>query len=149
MAKNKERKNDNVLDKALFQIDKFQLDREWSEQTDLMFDFAVSLLPEAEKEYEELEADKEALHSELDEKIRLRPHKFGFDKGTKPTEVAIKSCIARNPDYQDLTRRAIHAKATMRAYQGAVKTLEHRKAALEHLTHLDGRAYFARPKKIN
>jgi len=130
-------------ERDFFKIDEHDLVREWVEQPELFYKYARRLA-DARLELSQRETAVDVAKADADNLIRERPKKFGLPE--KPTEAAIKAAIINMPSYTQAMKflhEAAHAVALLDA---AVKTLDHRKRALENLVDLHGQNYFASPR---
>lgn len=134
-------KKEVEIDQSIFSIDQLQLDKEWSKQSKLYFDWAEQLA-EARTAYDKQESVFEVVQAELDKKIRAEPEKY-VDKAT---EASIKNAIILQPEYQDADRILRKKKHDMRVLEAAVTALDHKKKALEKMVDLLLSNYYSDPR---
>ena len=84
------------------------------------------------------------IESELYLKVKKDYSKFGLD--AKPTEGAIKACVAIQPECHKATTDYFEAVKIYNSLSGAKIALEHKKKALELLVGLLIRGYSASPQ---
>lgn len=146
MAKKSKSQSDSAKStgRKFFQIDERALDREWLRQSDL-YDSYAKRVPKAQRALDQAEAEVKVIAAEIDQKIRKRPERYGVEKGKSPTEKLIETLIVIQPEHQAVIARVIAKKFKVRILEAALRTLEHKKRALEKLVDLHGRNYFGEP----
>lgn len=125
----------------IFEIDMYELDREWVRQPKLFFNFARQLA-DAREQVERSKAEMDVVKAEMDQEIRNSPEDYDIGK---VTEAAITAAIAMSKEMKQAQSEFIRAKHNADILQGAVNALEHRKSALERLVSLHGQNYFSTP----
>lgn len=123
-------------------IDPDALDVEWLGQSELMRRYtkhASQLKKEVDQAKERLEVGK----AKLEMKIRANPEQYGL---AKATEASIQSALILQPEYHELMNDYINTKYESDVAIGVVRSLDHRKAALEELVRLFTSSYFAGPQ---
>lgn len=123
-------------------IDESNLDLEWLDQPSLMLKYTkhlASMRNEMDKAKESLELMK----SELDKAIRSNPDRYGIEK---LTEAVVLATIISHPDYKKANDDYLNAKYESDIANGAVRSFEHRKDALENLARLLALDYFSGPQ---
>lgn len=123
------------------EIDETALDVEWLEQPLLMAKYCRHM---AEARLG-MDLAKEALEVEratLDKEIRSDPEAFEI---SKLTEATVQNAIVTGQSYQSKMKKYITAKYEYEIAQAAVRSVEHRKSALENLVRLHAASYFAGP----
>lgn len=125
-----------------FDLDPNRLDQEWVEQPGLYHKYAL-LLAEASQRVAEAKAQLEITEADVEKSVRDNPVMFGIDK---VTEGAIKIRVALHQRVIDVKDRLIQAKYEEDVAQAAVRTLDHRKKALEDLVQLRLADYFSEPR---
>jgi len=123
-------------------IDEHALDSEWLDQPRHMFRYC-RMLADAHRE---MDFAKEALavrKAQLDLEIRSAPESFGI---TKLTEAALSAAVLMHEDYRAANKVFLTAQYNHEVVQGAVRSFDHRKSALENLVRLHGASYFAGPE---
>lgn len=126
---------------SITEIDKGHLDKEWILQVKLFGKYA-RLQADAKAVHAALKADLELLHSQLDGRIRRKPARYGLKS---VTEKGIESVIIQEEEYQKLQFNIMQSKLKEDRLGGIIRTLEHRKAALQDLGQLFLADYFAKP----
>lgn len=139
MARNEPVEEEEAVD--FFEIDKFNLDKEWVRQPKLYHTFSTKLAG-ARRRHEEAKAFLELTEAELNMKIRSSPAVYGI---SKVTDKAIEAALAVNKKYLAARDAVIKAQYRVDLLNGAVRTLDHRKRALEDLVDLHLNDYFSRP----
>lgn len=139
-----------------FDIDPNALDKEWVNQPRLYYTYA-SEAAEARDAWERAKAEKEVMEAEMEEaeaevslKIRRNPDGYNLEK---VTEDCIKKTVLLQAEYKAAQRllfqaqqKVIKAKSKLDLAEVAVKTLDHKKAALEDLVRLRLANYYAEPR---
>lgn len=122
-------------------IDPDALDLEWLEQSALMMKYtkhAAVTRDLMDKAKEKLDFVK----AELDLDIRNNPSAYNLPK---ITEGAIASAISLNEKYQKAVEDYNEARFENEVAQGAVRSIDQKKTALENLVRLFQASYFAGP----
>ena len=132
------------MPKEFADIDLNNLEREWVEHVSKVREF-TERSAETKRKEAEAKATMELAEATLLRDIRSNPDKFGL--APKPTEGAIKNCVLYQKRYKDAERAYIQAKYDNDLVDAAVKTLDHRKRALENLVSLWSQGYFATPRE--
>lgn len=125
-----------------YEIDQYNLDKEWLEQPKLYHEHAIDLV-NARKGLEQKKGDFDVVKAELSQTIRGDPAKYGIDK---VTEAVVANMIILQREYETANDAVIDARHNVDIYQAAVTTIDHRKRALESLVTLHGQDYFSAPK---
>lgn len=134
---------DNDLD--FFELDKYKLDVEWTNQPKLYYQAAMELA-EASASYERAKAERELQEAEISLDIRKNPGKYGLDK---VTEGAISNTVLLQKEYKDALDTMLKCKEEVETRRVHVDTLDHRKKALEKLVDLSLANYYAIPRASN
>jgi hypothetical protein len=113
-------------------IDKYALDNEWAKQAHLYHKWSI-LLAEAERVRDKTEENIDIVKAELDLAIRSDPSTFGLGK---ITESVVNSAIIINKKYQSALDDYNQLKYNTKVIQSAIKSLEHKKYALDNLVRL-------------
>ena len=124
-----------------FELDPNRLDEEWVKQPEL-FHHAARKLADARADWERAKAARDVERAELDRHVRRDPEDFGV---AKVTEGAIENIIITQKTYKRATEELIKAKHAVDILEADVRTLEHRKSALEALVKLRLAEYYAEP----
>lgn len=130
-----------MADKALFEIDLNELETHWQDHPRLVMQYSTELA-DARLDLEEDEAELEAVRARADFTVRKDPQKFGQEKLTEP---AIKGIVSKNKAVRDCEARCRKARHKVNMLSGILRTLDHRKRALENLVKLHGQNYFSVP----
>jgi len=130
------------LDK-LMHIDPMALDVEWLDQANRFMKISkeASVL---KKELALLREESDVLEANWANRIRRHPAKYGMED--RITEGGIKAAITANEEVRQMAGKIIDKQYELDLVQSAVRAMEHRKAALEELVHLQSQQYFAGPK---
>ena len=120
-------------------IDETALDVEWLEQPSLMVKYCREEA-KAKKEVDLAKEEMDLIRAELDKDIRTNPEEFGI---SKITESVVSNIILAHEKYFTAQHAFFDAKFEADITRGMVRTMEHRKTALENLVVLHGQKYFA------
>ena len=123
-------------------IDEDALDVEWLDQPNLMQKY-VRISAQADKRVDVAKEALEYCQAELEMQIRADPESFGVEK---ITDKSVSAAILIQEEYQEKQKELIEAKFEAKVANGAVKSMDQRKVALENLVKLHGQSYFAGPK---
>jgi hypothetical protein len=127
-------------------IDETALDIAWLEQPGLMMKYC-RLQAEAQRDMTLAKERQEYAEATINKLVRGDPDKYGVQAGSRGvTEDAIKAAVRTHPEYQKSVEEYIDAKYEYDVVSGAVRSFDHRKAALEKLVQLFGQSYFAGPQ---
>lgn len=133
---------DERIDAADFEIDRYNLDEEWERQPRRYLKWAERLA-EARRE---LDYAKQALDvgiAEVDRDIRNRPEAYDLKK---VTEAVVETLIPSTKKYLRLNSAVIEAKYKVAMLDASVSAMEHKKKALENEVHLHLSSYHATPR---
>jgi len=131
----------NDREPDFFAIDQNKLDREWVQQPALCRKYSERLAA-AQQELEQAEAALEVMDADLDYKYRRRAEK----EKKKVTETVIKSQVCRSIEHLTRVGQVQEARYKVNMLKAAVKTIDHRKTALENLVDLRLADYFSEPR---
>lgn len=123
-------------------IDEDNLASEVFGQPKKMLRFGVELA-DAKKDYADAKGNLELVRAEMADLIRRRPIRF---KLKKVTEGAVADCVLRQERYQKALRLLNRRKHRVDILEAAVRSLEHRKVALETGAYIVGQIYHSDPK---
>jgi len=122
-------------------IDKFELDEEWKKQPDLYFKWA-DLFAKASLLVDKIKDALEVRKAQIDKAVRANPKDFGIEKVTNE---AINNIVILDDEYRKLSQELIQAKYEESVLGAVVKTMEHKKQALENIVKLFLNNYYAEP----
>lgn len=122
-------------------IDPMALDKEWLNQPNLYFHWAVKAA-DAKRKMDEAKAELEVEKASLMRLISLNPAEFGLAKGT---DAMVTGAVLEQAEYKAALRGFNEAKHLAELYGVVLSTLDHRKRALENLVELHGMNYFSAP----
>lgn len=122
-------------------IDPDALDVEWVRQAALFGKYS-KLQAIARDKADRLKERLDVFDAEFGLKIRQAPHIYGLDK---VTEGSVQATILTATKHQELAAQLADARFELDVISGAVRALDHKKAALENLVRLQGQNYFAGP----
>ncbi len=125
-----------------YALDKNRLDEEWAAQ-DGKYRTAALLLADAQRDFEIAETQVDLISAKISLDVRESPEDYHVDK---ITEDAIKAVIKCHADYIQAVHDKIQAGHLVAVLLAEVKTLDHRKKALEKLVDLRLASYFAEPR---
>lgn len=126
-------------------IDENNLLNEWKGQAILMLDYGQQLA-DAQLEYDEAKARLSVVDAELDAAIRATPEKFGI---SKITETVVANTIILDPSHQEASRTLDLVRHDVKMLQAAVDAICQRKSALQGMTDLFLRQWYADPTSID
>ena len=129
-------------DDKLFDIDPDKLDEEWLRQSRL-YRKRARRLAECRDELERAEAACDVVEAELDRDVRRDPQRFDVQK---VTEGVVERTVLLQPRYQAAHERWLKAKFAVDIAYADVKSLDHKKNALEFLTILRNKDYYSAPR---
>lgn len=122
-------------------IDESALDVELLGQASLMAKY-TRMTAQAQLDRDLAKEDLELTRAKLDLAIRDDPESYGLGK---VTETAINNVILINDDYRAKLKDYHDANFEYNALQGTVRSIDHKKSALENLVRLYGLDYIAGP----
>jgi hypothetical protein len=128
---------------SLLEIDRNELDAEWAKQPKLYHEYAVQL-GEMKRKLDEAEANLKVVKADVDKAIRLRPSKYSL--ADKPTEASIATTIVIQKRYIKAQNEVVMAQYDVNITDAMVRSLDHKKSALENMVRLHGQDYFSTPK---
>jgi hypothetical protein len=131
-------------EKSFADIDLTRLEQEWVDHVAKVREY-TERSAEAKRKLAEAKAFFEFTEATLLRDIRATPDKFKLEG--KATEGAIKNCVLYQKRYKDAERLYLSAKYDDDLLDGALRTLDHRKRALENLVSLWSQGYFATPRE--
>lgn len=131
-----------MADEDVFLIDEHNLIEEWRNQPKLYHDYA-SKLADARLDYAEARTELEVTEAELDYFIRSDPNQYGVNK---VTEGSVDKTIKLQQEWKDKVSEVSKAKHKVDVLEAAVRTLEHRKSALDNFVTLYVREYYSSPR---
>lgn len=143
--------NDSLVD-----IDPLALDREWVGQASLFRKWAERLA-DAKKDWEDAKIRKdlaedqmELIEAKIDLEVRKNPVNFGLESTTEKSirnvVISDKRSQAAKKEVYKAQQEIVQAKHLVDTLESAVKSLEHRKTALENLVYLHGQNYYSQPR---
>lgn len=128
------------------QIQKYKLDEEWLRQPALFQKYSEQLV-EAELLRDRLLENLNITKSEVDQKIRLNPKKYGWTSETKsPTEGFISTQVSLDTKVREAQKQYLDAKKDAAVIKTYVEALQHKKSALENCVKLWLYGYWSDPK---
>jgi len=122
-------------------INREELDLEWLRQPELVGRYSRELA-QAQLELDKLEEKISIITAEKELAIRTSPEKFGLEK---VTEGALKTILTADKELIGLKETLNEKKFEINILSAVLKSLEHKKKALENLVTLHGQNYFATP----
>lgn len=126
----------------------YELDKSLIELPSLYDDWSTKWADAVHRK-DDLENQIENHKTNLDEKIRENPQKFGWESQKDPTEVFIKSAISRDPGLRKLNLELIEAQYDVNKFGGAKATIEKSLKAIDILTELYKGNYWAGQSKTS
>lgn len=125
-----------------FNLDPHRLDEEWVEQPRHYHRHAEQLA-QAEKDFEYDKTQLKLTEAEVELAVRKQPEKYGLEKST---EAVIKAAVVIHKRVRLAHQAVLESGHRVDLHKAAVRTLEHRKAALENLVQLHLAGYYAQPR---
>jgi hypothetical protein len=122
-------------------IDESNLHVEWLRQSEISRKY-VNHFALTEKQAREAKKKMEFLDSQLEEKLRKDPTKYGLEK---TTDAVVKQATIRQPEYQQAYQEWIDAEYEKSIARGALQDMRERLVILEGLNYLYNTGYFSVP----
>jgi hypothetical protein len=129
-------------DYSLFEPDPYRLKEEWCNQVRLYHEWSDKLAW-ARTQFERAKANLKLVEADLDAEIRVNPGEYGI---TRVSEGAIEKVVIRRRERREAFEVMIKAMHKVEVLEGRVKTLDHRKKALECLVQLLLNNYYSEPR---
>lgn len=123
-------------------VDENNLLNEWKGQAVMMLRYGIRLA-DAMQEEDEAKTELTVVMAELDNAIRSEPEKYGL---AKVTESALANTIVTQEEHTVATKVLNDARHKARILKAAVDAIGHRKSALQGMTDLFLRQWYADPK---
>ena len=123
-------------------IDQHRLDYEWLRQAE-MYHAAALKQADARREVEYAKQALDVTRADLALEIRKDPSAYGVEK---VTEATLEALVTTQPEAKAAAAALHEARHTADMHGAAVASLDHKKRALENLTDLFARDYFAEPQ---
>lgn len=124
-------------------IDDLDLWSEWMKQP-AMYRYFATMAEDANTEADRLESKVKVVDAEIDSEIR----EWAEKNGSKVTEKSVASDVINNSKHKEAVEKAIQARHDARVLNNAVvRSLDHRKKALEKLVDLELNGYNSTPKE--
>ncbi len=143
MKDKKKKKLPPIPAEAILSIDINELDMEWARQPKLYFEYA-SELAHARRRSDEAEAELKLIKAEIDRDIRDKPIFYNLKQS--PTEASITTTVFLQKRFKLAQSKVIILQERVGVLEAMVKSLDHKKAALENMVRLDSRNYFSEPR---
>lgn len=125
------------------QIDQEALDVEWMRHPKMAFAYSVALA-EARIIVKEMKREHKVMIAETILDVKKDPEAYGFE--SKPTVDEVKSAAECDEEVEELYANVVNAEREADILAAAVKAIDDKKSALEHLVKLHGQSYFATPQ---
>lgn len=122
-------------------IDEHNLVVEWKRQSELMFTWGLRLA-DAILVVDEAKARLGVVVAELGREIREDPAAYGLQKATEST---VPAAVLEQPEHIMALKKYNKAKYRVKVLQGAIESIDNRKASLKGMTDLFNRQWFADP----
>lgn len=124
-------------------IDRTALDEEWLKQP-AMYRYFATQAEDANTEADRLEAAVKVVDAEIEKEIR----EWAEKNESKVTDKSVAADVLNNPKHQQVVEKALNARHEARVLNNAVvRSLDHRKKALEKLVELELNGYNSTPKE--
>ncbi|MBU2051548.1 MAG: hypothetical protein KKH61_21570 [Gammaproteobacteria bacterium] len=124
-------------------VDLNHLEDEWARQPHLYFQYA-ELAAQAQRDRDLAKENIDFVKSQQDKAIRTDPAKFGI---IKITEAAVDAAIVQTQEYKVASTCLIEANYRLNLIQSMVRSLDHKKKALEISAQLWIGDYWSTPKE--
>lgn len=125
----------------ILQIDIYNLEKEWTEQPQLYYKYAVELA-DAKLRLDEAKRELDVTKAELDTDIRQFPNEYSV---AKVTETSVAKALITTDDYQRAVKDVDKLSHEVRMLDAMIWALEHRKKALTSLVELHLANYYSEP----
>lgn len=122
-------------------IDENNLPNNWKEQAGMMLTYGMRFA-DAQQEEAEAKATLDVIRAGLDRDIRAEPDAFDV---AKPTETAVANAVLLQPEHAAATTNFNDARHKVGVLRAAVDAISHRKSALQGMTDLFLRQWYADP----
>jgi hypothetical protein len=116
-----------------FQIDQYNLDKEWMKQATLYQEYAQRAA-DAEREKDRAKANLDLVMAELDTKIRSIPANYGLKD--KPNNDQVVAIVIQQDAYKDALTAHLNAKYNLASMEVGVETMGHKKSALDNMVRM-------------
>lgn len=143
--KKKFKRLDNEDINVVFEIDENNVKEEWTRQAALYQEYATKTI-KAVKIKNKIALTLDTAIAGLDKKIRERPSKY-FPKGGKMTESGINHIIDFDEDIREIKQGLIEREYEIQLYSNVLKSLEHRKKALEFFGQIYLTSLYSEPRE--
>lgn len=130
------------MNEDIFEIDLERLDQEWVSQPKLYHKYALKSA-DADDKVTRAKANLDLVEAEVALLIRSKPEKFGLKKGTDKEVNAAITVHKLYREAQDALHESMH---TADIFRAKLRSLEHRKRALEKAVDLRLANYFSEPR---
>ncbi len=128
--------------KNLIRIDPQNLDQEWLEQAEHMYQ-ACLMLTDAKYKVAQLRSKLDLVQAKVAKKVRMNPDAYDV---TKVTIESVKDAVMLSDEFQAANTELIEAMHTQGKIQATVDALDHKKKALEALGYMYAQNFYAAPK---
>ena len=140
----KKKKHDESEINIVFEIDENNVKEEWTRQSALYQEYATKTI-KAVKRKNKTNLFLDTTIAEFDKKIREKPSKY-FPKG-KMTESGIKNLIDFDNNIGQIKEGLIEREYEVQLYSNVLKSLEHRKKALEFFGQIYLASLYSEPRE--
>lgn len=131
----------------IFEIDENNVKEEWTRQAALYQEYSIKFI-KAVKSKNKLSLILDTTIAELDKKIREKPSKY-IPRESKITESGIKNVIEFDEDIGKIRLELIEKEYQVGLYSNILKSLEHRKKALEFFGQIYLASLYSEPKEVS
>lgn len=128
---------------SILEIDEFNLEKEWTRQPKLFFEWAKTAA-DARLAMDEAKAAVEVAKAEADSEVRANPQRYGIDG--KMTERMVEAAVVQMDTYVEALKKYGEARNRYEVLSALVSALEQRKTALENLVKLHLASYYSEPR---
>ena len=144
MKKFKKKERNEEVD-VVFEVDENNVKEEWTRQAALYQEYCIKSI-KAVKTKNKLSLALDIAIAGLDKKIREKPLKY-FHKGSKITESGIKNIIEFDEVIGKIKQDLIEKEYNVNLYSSTLKSLDHRKKALEFYGQIYLASLYSEPKE--
>lgn len=125
----------------ILSIDKYRLDEEWGNQSQL-YNWYAKQAADARQRMDEAKSRFQMVEAKLRLAVMASPGDFGI---AKTTEKVVEAVMITQVEYTEALSDVHNTRHQYDCLQGLLIALDHKKKALENLVSLQGRDYFSEP----
>jgi len=145
MKKFKKKERNEEID-IIFEVNENNVKEEWTRQAALYQEYCIKSI-KAVKTKNKLSLVLDIAIAGLDKKIREKPSKY-FPKGAKITESGIGNIIEFDEEIGKIKQDLLEKEYNVSLYSNVLKSLEHRKKALEFFGQIYLMSLYSEPNEL-